>query len=356
MKAVYVTATEHFSGKTALCLGLGKWLQSAGYRTGYLKPVSFSPILLPGHVADEDAVFIKHMLRLEREPWELSPMVVTPGLLDECLDREEACQELRERIEADYAQAAAECDFLILEGGGSLRQGSAIGLASPVVAEMLDVPVLAVVKCRSKLRMLDDALTAQFRLGDRLLGVVLNRVPDDALPFVDEVALPFLAEHGITVLGILPEDRHLAAISVGELVEVLNAQLLAGADKLDEFCESLMVGAMGEKEALRRFRAVPNKAVITGGDRTDVQLAALESSTTALVLTGNLQPLRAVVERAEGQGVAVLVVPHNTMEAVETIDHVFGKTRLGHPAKMARFEALLAEHMDFKRLITLLKA
>jgi BioD-like phosphotransacetylase family protein len=356
MKALYVTAAEHFSGKTAICLGLGKWLQSAGYRTGYLKPVSFSPIRLPGHVADEDAVFIKHMLQLDREPWELSPLVVTPDLLDECLDREAACLELRQRIEAEYAQAAAESDFLILEGGGSLRQGGAIGLASPVVVEMLDVPVLAVVKCRSKLRMLDDALTARFRLGDRLLGVVLNRVPGDALPFVEETALPFLAARGITVLGVLPEDRHLAAIGVGELAEVLGARLLTGEDKQDALCESLMVGAMGAKEALRRFRAVPHKAVITGGDRTDIQLAALESSTIALVLTGNLQPLRAVVERAERQGVAVLVVPHNTMEAVETIDRVFGKTRLGHPAKMARFEALMANHMDFKRLITLLKA
>jgi BioD-like phosphotransacetylase family protein len=355
MKAVYVTATEHFSGKTALCLGLGKWLQSAGYRTGYLKPVSFSPILLPGHPADEDAVFITHMLQLEREPWELSPIVFTPELLDECLDQGAVCRELRERIKAEYARVEAENDFLILEGGGSLRQGGAVGFASPAVAQMLDVPVLVVVKCRSKLRMLDDALTAQFRLGDRLLGVVLNRVPDDVLPFVNETALPFLAQHGITVLGILPEDRHLAAVSVGELAEALAARILTGEDKMDALCESLMVGAMGAKEALHRFRAVPEKAVFTGGDRTDIQLAALESSTIALVLTGNIHPLQAVVERAERQGVAVLLVPHNTMEAVETIDRVFGKTRLGHPAKLARFEALMADHMDFNRLLTLLK-
>jgi BioD-like phosphotransacetylase family protein len=355
MNAVYVTATEHFSGKTAICLGLGKWLQSTGYRTGYLKPVSFSPILLPGHPADEDAVFIKEMLRLEREPWELSPIVVTPDLLDECLDHEEVRLKLHEQIKAEYARAAAESDFLILEGGGSLRQGGVLGLTSPAVAEMLDVPVLAVVKCRTKLRMLDDALTAQFRLGDRLVGIVLNRVPDERLPFVEEVALPFLAERGITVLGILPEDRYLAAISVGELVDTLDATILTGEDKLDALCESMMVGAMSAKEALGRFRAVPNKAVFTGGDRMGVQLAALESSTIALVLTGNLQPLQAIVERAEQQGVAVLSVHHNTMEAVETIDRAFGKTRLGHPDKLARFEALMAAHMDFKRLLTLLK-
>ncbi len=33
-----------------------------------------------------------------------------------------------------------------------------------------------------------------------------------------------------------------------------------------------------------------NMAVITGGDRTDLQLAALETSTTCLILTGSISP------------------------------------------------------------------
>ena len=38
------------------------------------------------------------------------------------------------------------------------------------------------------------------------------------------------------------------------------------------------------------------------------------------------------------------------MDTVETIERVFGKTRLGQAAKLERFEALLAEHFDFERL------
>jgi len=40
----------------------------------------------------------------------------------------------------------------------------------------------------------------------------------------------------------------------------------------------------------------------------------------------------------------------NTMEAIEAVDRVFGKTRLGQHAKLEQFEALLAEHFDFDRL------
>ena len=49
-----------------------------------------------------------------------------------------------------------------------------------------------------------------------------------------------------------------------------------------------------------------------------------------------------------------MVVQHNTMEAVEAIESVFGKTRLGQAEKLAHFESLMAEHVDYKRFLELL--
>ena len=69
----------------------------------------------------------------------------------------------------------------------------------------------------------------------------------------------------------------------------------------------LTVGAMTADAALSRFRRSSNKAVITGGDRTDIQLAALETSTTCLILTGNLRPSPLVIKQAEEFGIAVHV-------------------------------------------------
>ena len=40
MKALYVTSLHAFSGKTAVCLALGRRLQKDGYRVGYFKPLS----------------------------------------------------------------------------------------------------------------------------------------------------------------------------------------------------------------------------------------------------------------------------------------------------------------------------
>jgi BioD-like phosphotransacetylase family protein len=69
-------------------------------------------------------------------------------------------------------------------------------------------------------------------------------------------------------------------------------------------------------------------------------------------LTGNLQPNPAIVARADELGVTVMLVPDNTIETVEAVEKVFGKTRIGQPEKLAQFEAILGSHIDTARLFT----
>jgi len=353
MKTLYVTSIENFSGKTAITLGLGRRLQVDGHTVGYYKPVSYDPVGFAETVIDEDVTFAHNVLSLELSPGDLYGALISARNLSNCLGKDDPCGN-RQKIKEGSAKAGEDKDILLLEGGGSLRQGYAIGLSTPYVAEMLDAKVLAVVKFRGRTRVLDDALTAQFRLQDRLLGIIINRVPEEELPFIGETAIPFLQENGIEVLGVLPERPNLAAITVGEIADTLEAQFLLGDDEQDRLVKEIVVGAMGAREALSRFRLLPDKAVITGGDRTDVQLAALETSTACLVLTGNLSPSLNVIERAESMNVPILISRHSTIGAVEAVDNVFGKTRLGQAEKLAFFEALMAEHVNFKRIEELL--
>jgi BioD-like phosphotransacetylase family protein len=167
---------------------------------------------------------------------------------------------------------------------------------------------------------------------------------------VDTLVRTYLEDQGIPVLGILPEVRSLAAITVAELIEILEAEVLTEHYDSQSLVENLTVGAMTAEAALRRFRKQTNKAVITGGDRTDIQLAALETSTACLVLTGNLRPSPLIVKQAEEFGVPVLLVRPNTMEAIELIEESFGKTRLGQPKKLAQFQDLVKENVNLDRL------
>jgi len=46
----------------------------------------------------------------------------------------------------------------------------------------------------------------------------------------------------------------------------------------------------------------------------------------------------------------VLSVHSSTIETIEAIESIFGKTRLGQTAKLQKFESLLTKHVDLGRL------
>jgi len=351
MKALYITSLHRFSGKTAVCLALGRRLQREGYKVGYFKPVSAHPWEpIPGRVHDEDADFVRRTLGLEESPDDMVGLVLTPALMREmrcgCSDRD-----LMPEVEAAYRRFVPGKDIVLLEGGASLREGVSLGVGPIRVADTLGAPVLAMIRFRNQVSMADACVTARLQLGERLLGTLINAVPDEALGTLERVCRPCLEERGVPVLGALPLQEQLQAISVGELADVLNGEFLTLSEKRDVLIEQLIVGAMSAEKALPRIRRISGtKAIITGGDRTDIQLVALETATQCLILTGYLRPMPEVLRRAEEIGVSVLLVRGNTMETVEAVEQVFGKTRLGQATKLEQFEALLEEHFDFERL------
>lgn len=351
MKALYVPSLQSFSGKTAICLALGKRFQQDGYRVGYFKPLStqaWEPI--PGTATDEDADFVRRALGLPEPTEALVGVVLTPSLLRDVLC---GCagRDLLAEVRAAFQRAALEKDIVLVEGGASLREGVGIGLGPADVAEALDASILAVIPFVNEMSLVDDCAAARLRLGYRLLGVVVNGVPAESMDFVQRIARPCLEDRGLAVFGAIPREERLRAISVGEIAQVLNAEFLVGPEKRDMLVEQLVVGAMSVDQALPRIRRIPGpKAVITGGDRADIHWAALETGATCLILTGHLRPQPEILRRAEELGVPILLVRQNTMETVEAIERVFGKTRLGQPEKLARFEALMADHFDFSRM------
>jgi len=350
MKSLYVTSVEPYIGKTAVCVALGRRLQADGFQVGYLKPVSTQPWRTPdGRLTDEDAAFACEALGLGVDCTGLTPVIVTPGLLRQRL-KGEAAEDLTPKIREAAQRAGAGKDVLLLEGGSSLRQGYAMGLSNVRLAEMLGAPVMVLARYHSDSQLVDDLLASRARLGPQMFGAILNQVPEEAVDFVEGTARPFLEKEGIQVLGVLPSVPRLSALSVGDLVQRLDAQVLTQRYDPLALVETFTVGAMTIEAALSRFRRQQNKAVITGGDRTDIQLAALETSTVALILTGNLQPSPLIVQQAEALGVPVLLVKDNTMETVNRIEQGYGKTRLAEPQKLKAFLSLMNERVNVKAI------
>lgn len=354
MKSLYITSVEPRSGKTALCLALGKQFQADGYKVGFLKPLSTQPWRGPdGTLADEDATFVRSTLSLAGKPTDLTPVIVTASSLRERL-KGVGEVDLQGMIRRAAQEAGKGKDILLLEGGASLREGYAMGLSNLDLAHTLGAPALVLVRFRGEMSSLDDALTARFRLADQLLGVILNHVPEEAQAFVEEYARPYLESQGIHVLGSMPSVPRLSALSVSEIIALLKAEVLTKDVNPHALVEMFTVGAMTADAALSSFRRHPNKAVITGGDRNDILLAALETSTVVLILSGNVRPSPLIIQLAESLHVPILLVKGSTMQTVNAIERAYGNTHLGELEKLDTFMKLLADHVDVKAIYTAL--
>jgi len=348
METVLVISAETFSGKSAVCLTLGQRLRRDGYRVGYMKPLCMRAHRAEQETLDEDTAFVKQTLELSEPVEQIAPLLVTPRLLEGLL-RGEPQPDYAQRVRESFAALSKDKDLMLLEGPNDWSEGTIVGLPAPRVAEMFAAHVLLVSRFQSLLET-DNILAMQEALAGRpLLGVVLNMVPRARMEQVKQAVTPFLEQHGIPVLAVLQQDPLLCAVSVNELAERLNAEILACPDHGEDLVETLMVGAMSVDSALSYFRRQANKAVITGGDRVDIQLAALETSTTCLILTGGLRPNPLIVTRAEEQCVPILLVNADTMSTVRQAEEMFGRARFRQASKIERFEALLDRHFDFRR-------
>jgi BioD-like phosphotransacetylase family protein len=81
-------------------------------------------------------------------------------------------------------------------------------------------------------------------------------------------------------------------------------------------------------------------------------MAALETSTQCLILTGHLPPQPFILTRAEELEIPVLSVDLDTLTTVEIIDNAFGQVRLHEPVKVKCIQQLMDQHFDIDRLMS----
>jgi len=347
MRTIIVTSTKPYMGKSGIAVALAGVLADRGLDVGYFKPYGTMPVIVDGVVTDEDALYVNRILVRPSEAVDVCPVVRSQSLMDDVLSG--AFGDSGPMVRSAFDRCARDRDVMIVEGPTEPAQGMCVGLSLTSLVNLFEGPVLLVDRPRPT-DLPEDALWVAERLGERLGGVLFNGVHESRLTTVRERVTPFLESRGAPVLGVIPFDPALGSVTIREIVEALGATVLTAEDRLDDTVEAFMVGAMGQDKALRFFRRKANKAVITGGDRADVQLAALETSTRCIVLTGSMPPDPLVASRAEDLGVPMLMVDSDTLTAVERMEALLGRVHLHDPVKAARIRRMLESEADLARL------
>ncbi|HSL92687.1 MAG TPA: phosphotransacetylase family protein [Candidatus Limnocylindrales bacterium] len=349
---LYVASTSSFAGKTLVALALAKLWALEGVAVGYVKPLGKIPVSEGGGVVDEDASFLAGELGLPGPPEAICPVVITQDLVMAAYRGEPL--RLKERVLRAASEAASRTGVLLIGGTANLRDGTFLGISPLALISELDCQVLLVDRFSGE-KSMDQILWAAGVLRERFLGIVFNRVAKAQEAFLRESVRPYFEARNLRVFGAIPSDPVLDSVSVKTLAERLSADVASGGERLDTMIERFCVGAMDVDSALRVFRRIPRKAVITGGHRADIQLAALETETRCLVLTGGVVTNELILSRAQECGVPILVVQEDTLFTVEKFENLMGRLRIREKEKIERGVNLVRENVDTAGILSALR-
>ena len=353
MRTILVTATEESTGKTAVALALASLAREQGLDVGYMKPKGTRLRSAVGKTRDEDPLLARELLGIETELHEMEPVVYSPTFVREAVRGLEDPDEIRERVREAFDDLADGRDLMVIEGGGALGTGGVVDLTDADIAKLLDAEVVLISEY-GEIRDVDEVLRATQDVEDRLLGVLFNSVADAAYDELEGDVTAYLESRAIPVVGVIPRVSDLAGVTVEQLARELGARILATETHTDATVERFSVGAMGADSALRHFRRTKDAAVITGGDRSDVQTAALEApGVCALVLTGGHRPSNAVLGKAEKKGVPVLLVDTDTLTTVDRAEDIVQTGRTQDEETIERMVELLETHADIEDVFTI---
>jgi BioD-like phosphotransacetylase family protein len=301
LAVLFIVSTEEAAGKTALCAGLAINFSNDGGKVGYVKSADGG-----------DTAFMKQV----------------PG--------------------ADIVDGTdlKGYDVVLMEGRLGKSADEEVSRAAYAAAEKTKAKVIAVEVYPGGAN--SDVYQG---FGGSFLGVVLNKVPASQLKRVQEEAGARFEAAGIKLLGVIPENRVLMAITVGELAASLGAKILNSEGKSDELVENYMLGALVVDSGLDYFGRKSRKAAIMRQDRPDMQLAALETATTCLVLGGGEKPpIPSVLYKAESKGIPIIASGAAINDIVAVIEGTLLKTRLNQTKKLPKLAETVRQNLNIKTL------
>lgn len=351
MSGIYIGATSGYSGKNTIALGLSLWLRKHGRDAGYMRPVGALPVQrqTPHGTkwGDEDAFFMQEVLELDEDPALVTPVLVTAEFKKDAFTG--TCGDLMADVQTAYQALAARHEVMVVGGSGSMYSGKYCGVDGISMVRTLDIPCVIVDRFSGELNY-DHLVALREQLGDRLAGIILNDVPQPLSDETRELHLPFLERAGVHVLGIIPRDPLMGAIKVNSLAERLGGKVISAAHKADRVVENFLIGTMQVENFLTHFKKHANSAVIVGGDRSDLQLVALEGDCPCIILTGNLYPNDIIMTRSEVLEIPLIMVREDTFSVAKKMEDILSRHKLRDHVKVRQAEAIVRDHVDLAAL------
>ena len=357
---LYITGTEPRSGKSAIILGLMELLTRNIEKVAFFKPLIDVEYSKAGKIRrDNNLNLIGQHYHLSTDYHEMYAYTVTEANQLISLGKH---AELHEGIMAKYNNLVEKSDFVLCEGIELEGATASFGFElNADISNNLGCPMMLVAGAKNKTiaELVSSVKVYSDFLAERscdLVATVVNRVDPAS---VEAMKQKLVAENvgRKQLVYVVPNDESLANPSVGEVVRLLNAEILYGEENLTRYVRSFTIAAMQLRNLLDRLER--GTLVITPGDRSDVILAcmaAAESTTipiiSGIMLTGGLVPEEPIQKVMEGfkNTVPIISVNENTFEAAVQVDHMHASITPDNSRKITQALAVFEKNINMDEL------
>jgi BioD-like phosphotransacetylase family protein len=343
MKKLVVASMRKSAGKTSVIVGIAKALNK---EIGYMKPFGDRLLYRKKRLWDYDSALITDIFGLDENPENMS-IGFDPSKLRYMYNAESIGKRLHELL-SDIGKDKAAA---FVEGGKDIGYGISVNLDAISVTHYLSGMLLMVISGDDDTILDDITFLKRYLYSTEIdfCGVIVNKVRD--VGDFKAVYLPYISDMGVRVLGVIPYQKELTYFSVAYLAERLLAKVVAGEGGLHNTVKTILIGAMSPSTAL----SYPpfhegKKVVITGGDRSDMILASLETNAAGIILTGNITPPQNIISKASERNVPLLSVPSDTFQTASQIEHIEPLLTKDDVDKISLWEDIAREYIDLSSI------
>ncbi|MHA2129949.1 MAG: DRTGG domain-containing protein [Promethearchaeota archaeon] len=308
VKAFYLTSLRERAGKSFLSIGFIQKLQKEGKKLAYFKPIGV-PRAAFTNKSDPDVGFILNTTYKTDHPYDIiSPVSIPDAYYVDLVDANKK-EEYLQKIKKAYDELTKDVDYIVIEGNPSIRKFVRTGIDDVSIAQFLGIENLIYVSVESNDRCIDNFFFTKNYFDFRkigILGILFNKIDFEYIARIKEISGDHIERYNIPVLGIIEKSVELFSPRVNGI----------------NLVETFLIGAMNAQSALKYLRQVKRAAFITGGDRTDLAMAALDQDVSTLILTGFIQPDMSVITVANEKGIPIILSPSDTYTTMRNLERL----------------------------------
>lgn len=351
-KKIFITSTEHRSGKSLVTIGLINALQAMIPTVGYMKPIG--QIYIDGSSIDKDASLVKNIFNLSDDDADINPASMDDALQDK--------GQLFEKIFDSYGRIAKDKDVVVIEGTDYMSTISALEFdINAEIAQNLAAPVLLVAKGGGKtveeiVQNVSECAESFKEQGCNLIGAVVNRF--DMLNYTDNIKKleKLLKAEKIPLFGTIFNNPLLSGPRLREVSQTLDAEIVYKGDDLSKVVTDVKVLAMTPENALHYMKDKEGCLLITPGDRIDLIFTVMIAQKSfqyprfsGVILTGGLLPgenTRKLLDGIADAGLTVLSVKGDTYATAMNVNRISGELTADDREKLEVVKHTVERYVD----------